>query len=263
MKTWESQGGAWAYQAVGHDFMASPPPDAKPLMIWAHGWGQSHASFVPIITPFESQAHHIALDFPGFGASPSPPEGWGTEHYADAIAAVMKERNLPPVLWVGHSFGCRVGLQLAARHPERIAALCLIAGAGLKRKRPLHKKIYFYCRIKLFKLLKKCLPEGDFKQKIIGKFGSADYKTAGPMRGVFIRVVNEDLTEIARTVQCPVTLIYGQNDTETPPEFGERFSKIIPKADFFLLSGQDHYSVLSTGRHQVIKIIADILKTVT
>jgi pimeloyl-ACP methyl ester carboxylesterase len=260
VKTLESQGATFAYESIGNDFMANLPQDQKPLVIWAHGWGHSHANFLPLALPFETIANHIALDFPGFGAAPTPPTSWGTEDYADAVADLLKKKNIPPVLWIGHSFGCRVGLQLAARHPERIATLCLIAGAGLKRKRPLHKKIYFYFRIKLFKLLKKFVPEGNLKQKLISKFGSADYKNAGPMRNIFIKVVNEDLTNIAKTVKCPVTLVYGQNDTETPPEFGERFKTMMPQADLFLLSDQDHYSVLSTGRHQVIKIIGDTIK---
>ena len=260
VKILEIQGASFAYQSVGHDFMASPSADGKPLIVWAHGWGQSHTAFLPLIPPFESQANHIALDFPGFGAAPPPPTAWTTADYADAFAALMKERNLPPVFWIGHSFGCRVGIQLAARHPERIAALCLIAGAGLKRKRSTAQKIYFQGRIKLFKLLKKFIPEGDFKQKLIGKFGSADYKNAGPMRGVFINAVNEDLSDTARNIKCPVTLIYGQNDTETPAEFGQRYKTFMPQADLFILAGQDHYSVLSTGRHQVVKIIADMMK---
>lgn len=260
MKTLQTHGASIAYQAIGHDFMASPAPDQKPLILWAHGWGQSHASFLPLITPFETQAHHVSLDFPGFGKSPPPPEIWGTEDYADAIADYMKKNNIPPVIWIGHSFGCRVGLQMAARHPQHIRALCLIAGAGLKRKRTPLQKLYFWGRIKLFKSLKKFIPEGNFKTKIISHFGSADYNNAGPLRGIFIKVVNEDLTEIAKTVRCPVTLVYGENDTETPPEFGQRFKTLIPHANLFLLSGQDHYSVLSTGRHQVIKIISDILK---
>ncbi len=91
-------------------------------------------------------------------------------------------------------------------------------------------------------------------------FGSADYKSSGGLRKIFVRVVNEDLSEQAEKIQCPVTLIYGTEDTETPPEFGERYSRLIKHSKLFLLDGQDHYSVLQNGRHQTIKIISDIIK---
>ena len=232
----------------------------KPLIVWAHGWGQNHSSFIPLITPLESLADHITLDQPGFGQSPPPHENWGTKDYADLFAKWITENNLAPVIWVGHSFGCRVGVQLAAHYPELVSQLILVAGAGLKRKRPLHKKVYFYCRIRLFKFLRRFVPDGTFKDKLMTRFGSADYKSAGPMRKIFVRVVNEDLSETATKITCPTTLIYGTNDTETPPEFGERYSQLINDSKLFLLDGQDHYSVLQNGRHQVVKIISDILR---
>ena len=213
--------------------------------------------------PFESRACHVMLDFPGFGASPPPPEHWDTKDYADAIAQWIKDENLPPVFWVGHSFGCRVGVQIAAHHPESIKALTFIAGAGLKRKRPLQQKIYFYCKIKLFKFLKNFIPDGSLKDSLMTRFGSADYKSSGPMRKIFVRVVNEDLSEKARTIQCPTILIYGEDDTETPPQSGKRYSQLIKGAKLFLLEGQDHYTLLQNGRHPVIKILNDFIKEQT
>lgn len=233
----------------------------KPLIVWGHGWGQTHTAFLPMAESLTQAGDHILLDFPGFGESPPPPDVWSTSNYADAIALWLKEQNMPPVIWIGHSFGCRVGLQLAARHPQCVAAMALIAGAGLKKKFPPHKKLYFRARIRLFKLLRKALPAGPFKDRIIARFGSADYNASnGVMRSILIKTVNEDLSALAPSVACPVKLVYGLQDTETPPEFGERFSKIIPNSELFLLDGLDHYSVLTGGRHQVVKILSDLIK---
>ena len=265
MQEFNSRGVKFAYTTAGKDFSLdsfkkNTGENSKPLILWAHGWGHTHANFSPLIAPLEPHANHIALDFPGFGASSPPPESWDTKDYADAIAAWMTENQIPPVIWIGHSFGCRVGTQIAAHYPECIDSMIFISGAGLKKKRPPLKKLYFYLRIRLYKVLKKLIPEGAFKTKLMAKFGSADYKKAGPMRTVFIRVVNEDLSETAKTIQCPVALVYGTEDHETPPEFGERYSKLIQNSELFLLDGQDHYSVLQNGRHQVIKIIDAFIK---
>lgn len=236
------------------------PQKEEPIIIWAHGWGQDHKAFLPIMESLGAMGNHYMLDFPGFGESSHPPEDWNVQSYADFVSEWLESKDFPPVIWIGHSFGCRVGIRLAAKYPDKIQKLILISGAGLKRKRPLHKKIYFFCRIKLFKFLRKFVPDGAFKDKLMTKFGSADYKNAGLIRKIFVRTVNEDLTELAPKVTCPTTLIYGRKDTETPPEFGERYSRLIEGSKLFLLDGQDHYSVLSEGRHQVIKIIADTMK---
>jgi hypothetical protein len=37
-----------------------------------------------------------------------------------------------------------------------------------------------------------------------------------------VKTVNENLSEVAATITCPVVLFYGTDDTETPPDIGQR-----------------------------------------
>lgn len=225
---------------------------AGPALLWAHGWGQSGVAFAPLSQSFDALGEHIFIDFPGFGASPPPPEAWATADYADEMAGFIRGLNLGPVVWIGHSFGCRVGLQIAARHPDLVKGLFLIAAAGLPRKRPLHQKLYLKFRVALYKALKKCIPLGLSEDWLKSKFGAPDYKNAaGVMRNVFVKTVTEDLSDIAVQIRCPVMLVYGADDTETPPEIGRRLNALIKNSAFVELPGQDHYSVLGAGRHQV------------
>lgn len=249
MKIYQSQDGELHYNVSGN-------PDAQPVL-WAHGWGQSHAGFDALIPPFENSAHHYAIDFPGFGASPEPSAPWGTDDYADFIAEFIRAEIKQPVIWIGHSFGCRVALQITSRYPDLIKGLCLIAGAGLPRKRPLFKRLYLKIRIYSYKFLKKLsLINLVSEEWLKSKFGSSDYKNAsGIIRQIFVKVVNEDLSQQAKMVNCPVTLIYGKNDSETPPEIGHRLNRLIKDSEMVLLRDQDHYSVLSSGRHQVTPIL--------
>lgn len=233
----------------------------RPVVLWAHGWGQSHLAFMPLIASLERMGKHIALDLPGFGKTAVPPEGWGTADYADSAAALIEKNGWAPVIWVGHSFGCRVGLQLAARHPSLVHGMCLIAAAGLKPKRPFFKALYLKTRIAVFKTLRNLPISANLKGKLLSLFGSRDYMNAGPLRRIFVRVVNEDLSENASRVRCPVTLVYGSKDTETPPEMGERLQKIIPGARLIHLEGEDHYTVLGSARHQVAPHIKQLIES--
>ena len=238
--------------------------DDKSLVIWGHGWGQSYESFLELCAPLENSARHILIDFPAFGETAFPTDIWGTRNYADHVAAFIKEKSDQPIIWVGHSFGCRVGLQLAAHYPELIKGMFLIAGAGIPKQLPLHKSLYFKTRIAVYKGLKKLIPFGLSEEWLIGKFGSADYKNANPMlRKIMVKVVNEDLRDIAPSITCPVQFVYGENDTETPPCIGEVFSGLIPNAKLALLKGQDHYSVLSSGRHQVTSLLKTFIQSLT
>jgi pimeloyl-ACP methyl ester carboxylesterase len=244
-----------------HEIVGAAATEGRYLFVWGHGWGQDRRAFFAWTQSLSRNAAHLLLDFPGFGASGLPPDSWGTEQYADAAADLIAKYDASQkVIWVGHSFGGRVGIQLAARHPDLLDGLVLISAAGLPRRRTPAQAIRVRASILVFKSLKKIAQlVGYDQQKLYERFGSADYRTAGPLRQVFLRVVNEDLTEPARRIRCPVLLLYGQDDTETPPELGQRLAQLIPKAQLSILPGQDHYSVLAAGRHILIKRLSDFV----
>ena len=242
-------------------FFESVNAQASPAFYWGHGWGQDHKAFMPLVQSLQAFGAHTALDFPGFGRSPRPQGRWSTADYADAIAAHLKESGQAPIIWIGHSFGGRVGVQLASRYPELIKGLVLIAGAGLKRKRSPLKSLYFKARIALYKFLKKLIPLGLSQDWLQSKFGSRDYKSAGDMRDIFLKVISEDLSAEAAKINAPTLLIYGENDSETPPEFGKRYNCLIKNSTLHILSGLDHYSVLGSGRHQVANLLQGFINT--
>ena len=210
-----------------------------------------------------SLGEHILIDFPGFGDAPPPQDGWTTADYADLMARFLDARPTSvPTVWIGHSFGGRVGIQLAARRPELVTRLVLIAAAGLQRRRSLVERTRIAAKIRTFKTLKHLAPvTGMDVDKLRERFGSSDYKAAGNMRDTLTKVVSEDLSNVAARITCPTRLLYGEHDTETPPEIGQRLAAMIPGAELSVLPGQDHYSVLGEGRHQVAKRIRDFLET--
>src|SRR6202140_5315711 len=148
-------------------------------LVWAHGWGQTHEALLPLAQAMRPAAGSILIDFPGFGASPMPPAPWGTADYADAVAEWLA--LCPPArrIWIAHSFGCRVGLQLAARHPEALAGLFLVAAAGLPPMRSLPARARVAARRWAFRLARHFAPEGPALDRLRDPFGSADYRAAG------------------------------------------------------------------------------------
>ena len=243
------------------DRVAEAGDAAKWHFVWAHGWGQNRAALKPLAQSLFTTGTHDFVDFPGFGSSPKPNAAWSTADYADFIACWLGHKATgKPVVWIGHSFGCRVGIQLAARHPGLIDRMMLVAGAGLPRQRSSLEQAKLKGRVYGYKALKRLAPLAGISQdQLRDRFGSADYKAAGAMRDILIKVVNEDLSDVAQKITCPVHLVYGNRDTETPPEIGERLAKLIPTAQLAILDGLDHYSVLGDGRHQVAKRLKTLL----
>src|SRR3954447_12365201 len=231
--------------------VASPKPTDIHL-VFGHGWGQSAAALLPLAEALKPFVSSSLIDFPGFGKSPLPPGHWGTAEYADTVSNWLGQlRPQQRYIWVGHSFGGRVGLQLASRHPEKVAGMVLIAAAGLQRRRTLAQRTRISLRRIVFKTAKRLLGEGPQLNRLRQKMGSADYRSAGALRPIFNRVVQEDLTNVAAQVRCPTVLIYGKEDTETPPEFGERLNRLIPGSELILLERFGHLNILNEGRHQL------------
>jgi pimeloyl-ACP methyl ester carboxylesterase len=228
---------------------SSRPADLR--LIFGHGWGQSSAAFLPIAETLKPFAPSYLIDFPGFGKSPAPPQNWGTAEYADAVADWMATLNPERSIWVGHSFGGRVGLQLAARHPELLRGMVLIASAGLPRTRTPLEKARIGLRRMFFKTARRLLKEGPRLERLRSRMGSADYRAAGALRPILSRVVSEDLSQVASAVRCPTLLLYGSEDTETPPEIGTRLHRLMPASEFSLLEGLGHLDILTRGQHQV------------
>lgn len=82
------------------------------------------------------------------------------------------------------------------------------------------------------------------------------------MRQIFMKVIHENLVRQAKDVKCPAILIYGENDDETPPEMGKHLQTLIEGADLHILPEQDHYTVLSAGRHQIAPLLKNFIERV-
>ena len=236
--------------------------DDHPSFIWLHGWGHNHKTMMRLADLFRNDGSHILFDQPGFGQTPMLGAGAGTADYADALATDLAPSETKHI-FIGHSFGGRVSIQMAARHPHLVQAIILIAGAGIPRSKTFAQKL----RGKYIKTLGACARYSDkmfgttFIKKFRDTYGSSDYKNAGDLRPTFVRVVNEDLREEAGKIDIPVLLLYGAEDTETPPEIGAKYAAAINGAEFHTLAGFGHVDILDRGAYQCEALIRQFLET--
>ncbi len=230
---------------------------ANSPVVWAHGWGRTGADFYNVADALSTRYSHHLLDLPGHGQTPKPDDDWDTSQYADAAADWIKEQIGQPVIWVGHSFGGRVGLRLAAQHPDWVKGLVLVASAGLPRQRKGREQARYIYRKNLYQLLKRLLPASR-RDALRQRFSSADYLNAGEMRGIFVKTIAEDQSASAPTIACPTRLFYGSADSETPPAIGERLAGLIPDARLTVLEGATHWDILTRGAPMISKAVVDL-----
>ncbi|MEL7109187.1 MAG: alpha/beta hydrolase [Pseudomonadota bacterium] len=235
---------------------------SKPAVVFGHGWGRTYRDFIPVAEALAPVASSYLVDFPGFGDSPRPDETWGTTEYCEHILAYLKDaHDLSSFIWVGHSFGGRVGMRIAAAHPNAVNHLVLVASAGVPRSRSTLQKLKGRRRGLEFKLRKAQAKDDAALQALEQQYGSADYIQSRELglRDIFVKTVNEDQTDTLPSITSPTTIIYGGKDHDTPVEVGEKLAAGIPNAQLIVCPHYDHISILDRGRHQIALCIKEQL----
>jgi pimeloyl-ACP methyl ester carboxylesterase len=196
------------------------PSGLRPL-VFLHGWRRDRNDFMPLI----SEAGGVALDLPGFGSSPPPPDAWGAREFAACVATGIEPvvAAAGPAIVVGHSFGGRVAVCLAASNPELVSGL-VVVGSPLLRgvsSRP-HLSIRFARRAHTWGLLS----DRRMEQMRYTR-GSDDYRaSSGVMRGVLVRVVNEEYPDELGRLTCTTRFVWGSRDTAAPIDLARRAAEM-------------------------------------
>lgn len=233
--------------------------DAYPI-VFGHGWGRDHQDFIPVAELLAETARIVMIDFPGFGQSPHPGAAWDTQDYAQATRAYLHDDlGLTRFIWVGHSFGGRVGLRLGAMPDSPVEQLFIVAGAGVKRSTTLAARARGAWRGWNFKRQKSRARTEAELIKLEEKFGSRDYVQSRVLglRDIFVKTVQEDQSLLVPSIKCPTTLLYGGRDTETPPEIGKILHRLIPSSTYVECPEFDHYNILTRGRHQLALMLRE------
>ena len=216
-----------------------------PVLI-LEGWGTNTEVYASIAHPLSQKYTVYTLDFPGFGRSEEPKEGWDVGKYAEFTKKFISALGLNGLTLIGHSFGGRVIFKLFdIGFDFKVERVVLIDSAGVKPKDTFKKKLRrakYKCGRKILEIF---APEKVEHYRL--KHSSADYRAASPMmREVLKKTVSEDLTAAFPKVNVPTLLIWGRNDTATPLSDGKLMERTIPDAGLVILEG-GHYSFLDSA----------------
>ena len=256
------------YKNLNYEILLGSNKDA-PVILFLHGWGHNLENLRDIAETLPEYNRYL-LDLAGFGKSTIVKENMDLNDYVlevvDFIKTVIGKNK--KIYIVGHSFGGRIGICLSGLYSDLILKTFIVAGAGLiEKKFSIKKTLLFFIR-KIFRLLNvfyKMFGKNIYLSKLyklyFNKFASSDYKNATlEMKEILKKVINQDLQNIAKKIQIPVVLIYGENDVITPISFGRRFHKLIKNSKLYILSTFDHNSILIDGKYQVSTIINNNIK---
>lgn len=108
---------------------AGPGPDA-PLLHFAHGTGLNGRTYARLLEPLASRFRIVSWDARGHGGTTLPADpakliDW--QPYVDDLARMIRHLSPGrPALVAGHSLGGITSLEMAAAHPELVAAVMVL-----------------------------------------------------------------------------------------------------------------------------------------
>jgi pimeloyl-ACP methyl ester carboxylesterase len=217
-------------------------------------------------------------DLPGFGKSEEPKEDWKLDDYVEFVDKFIEKASrksgfetvkniiknfslesqksstgLMPqwsqqnkkIILIGHSFGGRVAIKYAVKHPEKIDKLILTGAAGIKHKLNMKKKMFFIASNagkKVFSILREAkLPIGSLASRsrafLYGLAREKDYYKASPrMKEIMKNVLAEDLTLILDKIKTPTLLVWGKLDNSTPLSDGKIMNEKIENSELVIMT---------------------------
>ncbi len=103
---------------------AGEPSDSTIVLF--HGFPSSSHQYRNLIRDLGDEHHVIAMDYPGFGSSdfPDPKKyKYSFDNIADTVDQFLQQRKISKYSMYLQDYGAPVGMRIAAKYPDRVAAL--------------------------------------------------------------------------------------------------------------------------------------------
>lgn len=212
-------------------------------LFFLHGWRASSETWRPLFPYLYDLPNQLCfIDLPGFGRSASPPRNFTLDDYCDTVAEFMRKIGIKRAVLVGHSFGGRIALKLAATRPELAEKLVLADSSGVRRiTAGLRAKRAIAKAVKPIFTLRRLQST---REKIYKLVGAEDYIATPHLQQTFVNVLEEDLRPLFPRVKVPTLIVWGEKDTETPLRDAEEIHRGITGSTLVVLKGAGHFSFL-------------------
>ena len=223
-------------------------PEGIPLIL-LHGVTDSWRSFEHVLPFLPKSLHAFAISQRGHGDSEKPAAGYRTREFSEDIAAFVQERNLGPVVVVGHSMGGTHALRFAIDYPEQTRALVLVSTFASYRPNTAAADFYHSEVANLSDPIPEALVR-EFQQSTVTQPMPADQfemvvresmkVPAHVWRAAFSHFLDNDFVDDIHTIKCPTLILWGDQDAFATRYDQDELSNRIRDARLLTYEGIGH-----------------------
>jgi len=211
-----------------------------PVLIVLHGLFGALSNFTHVLGHF-SQRYRVVI--PLMPIYDLPLKKTNVPTLADYIHKFIKDRGYADVTLLGNSLGGHVSLVYTVKHPNMVRALILTGSSGLYEN-----------------AFGGSFPRREDRNYIRNKVETTFYDPANATdelveevfdiindKSKLFRIlaiaksaIRHNMREELPSITIPVCLIWGRNDTVTPPEVAEEFHQLLPDSSLFWIDQCGH-----------------------
>ena len=236
----------------------------KPSILLMHGSGLTHIVWSLHEQFYASQGYNVlSVDIPGHGNSEGPSLK-SIKEISDWIKSLMNTLNISKIIIAGHSQGSLVGIDFAARYPNLLNSLILVAGSY---KMPVNQDLIDFAEAgdeKAITLMMKWGYEGS-KAFIGGNPVKKIINSSREIREVLAVDLNacnnyNDGAEFLKKINCPTLCIFGELDKMITVDKGKEFAALVPNSKIHVIKNCGHMIILENAFEMREKVVEFLKK---
>lgn len=215
-------------------------------LLFVHGWQGDRSVWDRVTGALGSGTRAISVDLRGSGESKEAPGPYTVERFAEDLGELIVGLDFAPAVVIGHSMGAKIAVHLAAKSPELVAALVLLAPVPIGPAEFSEKGSAF-----LRSTVDDPAAARTWLSRMFDESGSDALEHAcasgarasrAAMLESFDSWTGADFSDAAHAITVPTLVI--APDRDNPEMQNARVAALIPNARFTLLAGAGHYGQL-------------------
>jgi pimeloyl-ACP methyl ester carboxylesterase len=250
---------------IGHSLVSSPlvkdvetgtsawrEAGSGEAVLFLHGLGGSRTAWDLQLDALCDRYRCIAWDAPGYGAAPPIEGAWSFARLTAAAERLLDDAGEQRAHVVGMSFGGMVAQHLAARKPDRVRSLSLLASSpafGLDGETTVES----WKAARLAPLDAGAQPR-HFAETVLRAVagpriaaGALESQRAAmarvpadALRQAIDCLVTHDARAMLPTVTARTLVLVGELDEETPPDYARTLAELVPDGRLIVVPGVGH-----------------------
>lgn len=229
------------YQTIG-------APEGRPVLVFSNSLGTDFRIWRDVIVRLAGEAAIVTYDKRGHGLSDLGPTPYALDDHVGDLEALMDHLAISNAVICGLSVGGLIAQRLYARRPDLVSMLILcdtapkIGDTALWNDRIAAVESGGIAAI----------ADGILERWFTAKFREPSNADFAGYRNMLVRqpaegyaatsvaIRDADLTEDARQIAVPTLCVVGEEDGATPPELVAAMARLIPGANYQLISDCGH-----------------------